>query len=1166
MKNKKFAYVLLFSVLIHIISVSLPVISAEDNIIEISSKEDFAQFSRNCTLDTWSEGKTVNLTCDIDFSGSDFLPVPTFGGTFNGNGYTVSGIEIKSSGSYLGVFRYIQKSGKVTGLNVKANIIPVGSKCFVGGVAGENSGIIELCSFNGIIEGENVIGGIAGSNTDAGKIISCLSYGSISGENSTGGIAGKNSGMILDCTNNAEINTFYEEDGRHITDIETDTGAIIEEYKNTIEENEEESVLGDSDTGGIAGYSSGIIQGSTNKAQVGYPHVGYNVGGIAGRQSGYILGCVNQGYIQGRKDVGGIVGQAEPYITLHVSESGLEKIKEELNKLSGMTSRLLSDTDNLGKSAENHLNNISQYTQTARNNTEYMLDSGVEFADDNLGKINAYTALIANTLEKLEPAFENLEMGNESLTDALSDISAAVENIKIYAPELGDSVDKIVAALSDISDSGKSIKKAVSKIGRALGDLDDAVTFSNPNQAKEAISKISESIKDIIKAKNTIKSSLETIENLIRERPDDFESIRINAEKAAESIAAIKESINTAVLSLQNISSSIDTLILNAEIDFSEYKNAAENISDAAEYFNDAIYSVTQGLEALGTGLGNASEELENYTDDMSKQLILLRDNMIDAVKYASDALKNINNAASDINEIIRDLSDEEDIEFVKFGDDFKEAGDALFDSVSGISAEIDQLKNAFSGSGDEIIYDLTGINDQINIIINLMAAEAEGFENEEYQISDIFLDVSDQDIENAKQGKTADCVNFGKVESDRNTGGIAGAVAIEYSKDPEDDIERPKTLNFTYLTKAIIQSCVNNGNITGRKDCAGGIAGLAEIGTVYMCENYGNIESEKADYVGGIAGKSESSVRKSYSKSNVSGKRYIGGVAGKGDVVTECYSVSDVNGSENTGAVCGGADKIESIAENYYVDNGLGAVDGISYKGAAEPISFEELKKTDGIPENFVRFTVTFKAEEKIIETREIEYGVDTAQIIPPSVPDKDGYFGKWQKITDKTVKGNIEVLCEYQPYITILGSAEKSSDGKLSLALAQGEFTDEAELHVTKSEEEPPKKSRDVFEVYDISILNSNIKDGDTVTLRMLNENQRKVTAWRLNDGKWEKIKISEKGKYILFDVEGTENTVCLQYSEKKIYFVCAALVAVFIIFCISFVIYRKKRRNNI
>ena len=236
MKNKKFAYVLLFSVLIHIISVSLPVISAEDNIIEISSKEDFAQFSRNCTLDTWSEGKTVNLTCDIDFSGSDFLPVPTFGGTFNGNGYTVSGIEIKSSGSYLGVFRYIQKSGKVTGLNVKANIIPVGSKCFVGGVAGENSGIIELCSFNGIIEGENVIGGIAGSNTDAGKIISCLSYGSISGENSTGGIAGKNSGMILDCTNNAEINTFYEEDGRHITDIETDTGAIIEEYKNTIEE------------------------------------------------------------------------------------------------------------------------------------------------------------------------------------------------------------------------------------------------------------------------------------------------------------------------------------------------------------------------------------------------------------------------------------------------------------------------------------------------------------------------------------------------------------------------------------------------------------------------------------------------------------------------------------------------------------------------------------------------------------------------------------------------------------------------------------------------------------------------------------------------------------------------------------------------------------------
>ena len=75
-------------------------------------------------------------------------------------------------------------------------------------------------------------------------------------------------------------------------------------------------------------------------------------------------------------------------------------------------------------------------------------------------------------------------------------------------------------------------------------------------------------------------------------------------------------------------------------------------------------------------------------------------------------------------------------------------------------------------------------------------------------------------------------CQNFAGVEADRNTGGIAGAMAIEYAKDPEDDIEKPNTLNFTYRTKAILQGCINDGNVIGKKDCVGGIVGLSELGT----------------------------------------------------------------------------------------------------------------------------------------------------------------------------------------------------------------------------------------------------------------------------------------------------------------------------------------------
>ena len=66
------------------------------------------------------------------------------------------------------------------------------------------------------------------------------------------------------------------------------------------------------DIGGICGYSQGVIVSCTNESLVGYEHVGYNVGGIVGRQNGYVQMCVNNGEVFGRKDVGGIAGQAEP--------------------------------------------------------------------------------------------------------------------------------------------------------------------------------------------------------------------------------------------------------------------------------------------------------------------------------------------------------------------------------------------------------------------------------------------------------------------------------------------------------------------------------------------------------------------------------------------------------------------------------------------------------------------------------------------------------------------------------------------------------------------------------------------------------------------------------------------------------------------------------------
>lgn len=56
---------------------------------------------------------------------------------------------------------------------------------------------------------------------------------------------------------------------------------------------------------------------------------------MPGRSCGHVAYCVNRGQVFGRKDIGGIVGQAEPYIVLNLSEDMLDTIQKELTAWEG---------------------------------------------------------------------------------------------------------------------------------------------------------------------------------------------------------------------------------------------------------------------------------------------------------------------------------------------------------------------------------------------------------------------------------------------------------------------------------------------------------------------------------------------------------------------------------------------------------------------------------------------------------------------------------------------------------------------------------------------------------------------------------------------------------------------------------------------------------------
>lgn len=99
---------------------------------------------------------------------------------------------------------------------------------------------------------------------------------------------------------------------------------------------------------------------------MGYPHVGYNVGGVAGRQSGYMASCENTGTVQGRKDVGGIVGQMAPDVTLSYAPGSLEELQEALNALGGSVDKTLADAQSVSDTVTARIDRISGYADTAR--------------------------------------------------------------------------------------------------------------------------------------------------------------------------------------------------------------------------------------------------------------------------------------------------------------------------------------------------------------------------------------------------------------------------------------------------------------------------------------------------------------------------------------------------------------------------------------------------------------------------------------------------------------------------------------------------------------------------------------------------------------------------------------------------------------------------------
>jgi len=242
---------------------------------DIKTASDLARIGTD-NLD-WPANGTYLLQNDIDLTGygdgSGWMPLLTFNGTLEGNGYKIKGLRInRPNMDAVGLFMTVSSGGKVRNLTFEN--VNISGRDAVGVVAGTSLGQIEnVHVIGGTVNGHadwSAAGGLIGQ-IDSGTIINVSSTANVSGGNYVGGLAG-----------------------------------II--YRNATLTNAWASgtVSGNDEVGGLIGHSEAIIDGSYATGDVSGAS---NVGGLVG----YMYNDIKNSYATGNvtatgTQAGGLAG------------------------------------------------------------------------------------------------------------------------------------------------------------------------------------------------------------------------------------------------------------------------------------------------------------------------------------------------------------------------------------------------------------------------------------------------------------------------------------------------------------------------------------------------------------------------------------------------------------------------------------------------------------------------------------------------------------------------------------------------------------------------------------------------------------------------------------------------------------------------------------------
>ncbi len=914
--------------------------------------------------------------------------------------------------------------------------------------------------------------------------------------------------------------------------------------------------------GGIAGENNGVIRNCTVRGQI----LGLEaVGGIVGRNgdSGVIIGCTNEcRSISGMRRTGGIAGFNEGIIDSSVNLGGINrgsktaweidderKKTEEQEEIENGDDEGSGSNENLKKLVPDNMdvgyddilkliNNEQEVNYTGGiagvnsgeiSKCENRGNVGYEHLGYKSGGIAGYDRGIIDSSEnfgiiygrkntggiagQLEPYVKD-EFSGDSLKKADEEADKLVDLITLLQEDLKNEDDNIQEHIDNIRESADGLRGSISSYKdyyRGKDDVMEADMRSHTTAIRDIVNGLDINLKSG-KAKDALTSLSSDLE--------EIEKLMSAAEKAASEGVIIDP--GSYVSRVRTVSRDIDEqsvnllkLLKNAGKEYNEVRKAASRLRDESNSFDDFLRGA---YDSYKSDIRGTDDDLTNQTDTIAEYM----DDLSDALKGAD---KVVRGRMDSITSSLSDLS-------VDINEGFEE-----------LRNEIDRLRNT-------------------------------------KDINDIFDDMSDDPDSTPAKGRITKSVNHGSIITDINGGGIAGMVDTDLDLNSDFKVESSGdySLNRIREKRATITGCKNYGSVTVKNDCAGGIAGKLDIGAVESSENFGSVQSEKGNYAGGIAGKSGFMIRDSFSMARVSGNEYVGGIAGYGVKLHDNKALATIEeGAKGKyGAIAGDVDTEEkSVSGNIFVDDSLGAVNGLTFEDEARVVSYREFITLPGVPEESKKMTVTFLSEGEVIKTLEVPYGGSVSDQDYPELKNKEDKFGEWEDTELNDIRQNTVVNAVYESYATTVSSREPFPHMLISGKFHKDDYVSYESADGGDNKDVLPDGYEAVLTKYDFSIVSVYPPVENAVTVRLLADEygDGDSAAVRNEEGGFSLLPTERDGRYMVFPYSLSEESgefyiIKARPDIRNVIFisVVAALIVLFLLIQIYRGLRRRRMRKSI